>query len=263
MLGWVCCFCVTTALAQRVISLAPDLTETLFAIGAGASVVGVVSGSDYPSAVKHVTVVGSYSGLDLEKIMALRPDLIVAWGGLFSRQLSVLKALGIPVYASNPQRLEDQAVIMRQLGHLTGNDKRANEQALVYLQRLAQLRQAYQGVKRRTVFYQIGAYSLVTINKDSWISQIISLCGGDNVFANAVTIAPTVSWEAVVAADPQVIMSDTMQTDWKKRWQAWSSMTAVKRHNMVTVEADLIERLSPRVLDGALQLCKQLKSTTV
>lgn len=247
--------------AQRIISLAPDLTETLFAINAGERIVGVISGSDYPAAAKKIVQVGSYTGIDLERVIALHPDLIVTWSNTFSRSLSTLQKFNIPIYMAQPKRLEDIPRTMKNLGCLTGENQISAQAASTFTQRLELLKQKYSQQKPVTVFYQIGSYSLITINKNSWINQAIEICGGRNIFAAANIIAPEVGWEAVVTANPQVIISDATQGDWRKRWQAWPSIWAVKEQKMFSVNPDLIERAGPRILDGASQVCEYLQKT--
>ncbi len=245
--------------AQRIVSLAPDITEILFSIGAGDRVMGVVMGSDYPQEARKIPQIGSYSGLDLERIVSLHPDLIVTWSRMFSRQLTVLKKMGIPVYTTEPRRLEDIPRTMKNLGCLTGTMKIAERKAKQYDQRLSELHKKYHTQKPITVFYQIGSYSLITINRDSWINQVITLCGGRNIFANANFIAPEVSWEAVVAANPHVIISDVMNESWKKHWMARPYITAVKNHLLFAVHPDIISRAGPRLLEGVEQVCADLQ----
>ncbi len=245
--------------AQRIISLAPDLTETLFSIGAGKQIIGVMQGSDYPLAARHITPVGSYTGLDLEKIISLHPDLIVIWGTTFTRQLDVLRKMGIPVYQNEPRRLEDVARTMTHLGCLAGTERSARESAQAYTRGLAKIRAAYSQQKPVTVFYQIGPYSLITINKNSWINQALTICGGRNVFADALSIAPEVSWEAVVAAKPEVIISDAVNPDWKQRWQSWHEIPAVSHGFLFAIPPDLMERAGPRLLAGTRYVCSFLQ----
>lgn len=245
--------------AQRIISLAPDITEILFAIGAGQHVVGVMAGSDFPPLAKTLTQVGSYSGLDLESIIALHPDLIVVWSNTFSRQLNELKKLGIPIYTTQPQRLEDIPRTMKNLGCLANVTTGATQSAEKFSQGLAHLRARFRTAKPITVFYQIGDYALITINRSSWINQVIHLCGGRNVFANAYFISPEVSWEAVIAANPQVVMDSSSNDHWKQNWLQWQEVTAVKKQALFTLNPDWIERAGPRLLDGARQLCEALQ----
>jgi len=245
--------------AIRVISLAPNITETLFAIGGGDKLVGVIRGSDYPAAALAVPQVGSYLGLDVEKIISLHPDLIVTWGNAFSRQLAILKKMGVPIYQSTPHELQDVPRLMRHLGELLGMSPQAEKVANDFAKRLRLLQQRHHPQTPVTVFYQIGAYSLITINRDSWINQIITLCGGKNSYADAHTIAPEVSWESVVVVNPQVIINDSTDIAWKRSWQAWPMIAAVKNHRLYTVNPDLVERLGPRTLEGVVQVCNAIK----
>lgn len=242
---------------KRIISLSPDLTEILFAIGAGKELVGVVEGSDYPKAAQHLPRVGTYAGLDIERLVALQPDLIIMWDQTFTKQVMQLQKLAIPVYVAKPQNLEDVASTMQRLGCLTGKTVTAQQAAKQFSERLATLRKRYQNKKTITVFYQIGTYSLITINQQSWINQAITLCGGKNVFANAFLAAPEVSWEAIIAANPQVVINDSEQ-NWQKPWLTMPGLFAVKHGNLFTIQADLLERAGPRLLDGVETLCQLL-----
>lgn len=245
--------------AQRVISLAPDLTETLFAISADKQLVGVVRGSDYPAAAQRLPVIGSYTGLDLERLHSLHPDLIVTWGTAFSRQLALLEKQGVPVYVSQPKRLEEVARTMKNLGCLTGNSVKADQVARAFSDDLNTLRKQYAHQPIVTVFYQVGPYSLMTINKDSWINEALVLCGARNIFAEALTISPQVSWEAVLAKNPQVIMNGEADNAWKLPWQRFSSLPAVKNHLLITVSADLIHRPGPRLIAGVREICLSIQ----
>lgn len=245
--------------ATRIISLAPDITETLFAMGANKQIVGVINGSDYPPLAKKIRRVGAYNGIDLESIVALHPDLIVTWQYTFSRQLAALQRLGIPVYVTHSQEIADIPRTMRSLGCLTGKKIQADEVANKFLQRLLMLRKQYADRRPVNVFYQIGSYSLITINQQSWINQVIKLCGGKNLFAAAKTLAPEVSWEAVVTANPDVIVSDVAGVQWKVRWQAWSQVAAVKNNLLFSINPDWIDRAGPRLIKGAELMCQYLE----
>lgn len=242
--------------AERIIVLSPDLVETMFAIGAGSHVIGVVQGSDFPAQAQKIASVGSYSGIDLERIVTLHPDLIVTWKYAFPRQIAALRQLGVPVYVSAPKKLEDVPRLMRQLGCLTGKKVAAEKAAQQFEDDL----HALASVKRKpvSVFFQIGEYALITINRDSWINQVMALCGGRNIFADANTISLEVSREAVLAANPDVILADADTDSWKKSWQAWPEMQAVARQRLFTVDPDLIARAGPRLTLGARQVCAYL-----
>ena len=246
--------------AKRIISLAPDLTEILFAIGAGNQTTGVISGSDFPPAAKQVMQVGSYTGVDLERIVSLHPDLIVTWSNTFSRQLATLSKFSIPIYHAAPRNLEDIPRTIKNFGCLTGSSVKANQLAAQFSRQLQYLRHRYARQKPVRVFYQIGDYSLITINKNSWINQVIEICGGKNIFADSSMIAPEISWEAVVTMNPDVIVSDTKNPEWKKRWESWQAISAVKNHRLFAINPDLIERAGPRILLGTRQLCEYLST---
>src|SRR3990167_751982 len=246
--------------AKRIISLAPDITETLFAIGGGAKMIGVMNGSDYPPAARKITRVGSYSGLDLEKMITLHPDLIVTWSHYFSRQLNVLKKLSIPIYVSEPHRLQDIPRTMRNLGCLMGTEKIANETANDFIRQLNHLQKTYSNTRLVSVFFQLGNYSLMTINKKSWINEVISLCSGKNIFAEVSMLTPSVSLESVLSANPEVIINDSGNETWKARWQNWHEIKAVREQHLFTLSPDLIDRAGPRLLQGAKQLCADLQA---
>jgi iron complex transport system substrate-binding protein len=246
--------------AMRIISLAPHVTEQLFAIGAGERIVGAVDYSDYPEEAKQIPRVGGYSRLDLEQILALKPDLIVGWqSGNNSQQLERLEALGLNVYRSEPRRLDDIASGMERLGRLTGNESNANNQATHFRQQVEQLRSAAQGRAPRTLFYQIWDRPLMTVNGEHLINEVITLCGGRNIFAALPLLTPKVSTEAVIAADPEVIIASGMgeeRPEWLDAWRQWPQLRAVKGGRLYVINPNLIQRATPRLLDGVAQMCR-------
>lgn len=244
--------------AKRIISLAPDITEILFAIGAGHRVIGVIKGSDFPRETVHIPEMGSYTGLDLERIFVAKPDLIVTWGTTFLRQLNVLKRMGVPIYVTQPKYLGDISNTMRHLGCLTGSMDKALVIAKAFDEKLARLRDQYQNKKTVSVFFQIGSYSLFTINQDSWINQIITLCGGKNIFAEAATPVPEVSWEAILKRHPLVVMSDAPLEKWQSHWKKWPMIEASALNLLFSIPPDLIDRAGPRLAEGAALLCRYL-----
>ncbi len=246
--------------AERVVSLAPHNTENLFAAGARGTLVGATSYSDYPPAAQEVPRVGGYSGLDLEAIAALRPDLILAWeSGNRREDIERLRALGFTIYLSEPRRLEDIASEIEALGRLTGTTETARRFASGYRERLRALRQRYRGQRPLRVFYEVWHRPLITINGEQIISKAITLCGGRNIFAHLATLAPSVDIEAVIAADPDVIVTATgnrqEEIRWREAWSRWSRMAAVARNHIYSLSPDLLQRQGPRILDGVAQLC--------
>ena len=248
--------------AQRIISLTPHLTELLFAAGAGGHVVGAVEFSNYPPAAQSIARIGDSAQLDLERIVALKPDLIVVWQyGNAQRQLDKVLRLGIPVYYNEPRRLDDIARAIEQLGRLAGTQAAAVPAARAFEARAADLRRRYADRAPVTVFYQIWDKPLMTVNGDHLISDVIRLCGGRNVVAAANSLTPEISTEAVLAADPEAIggvTAETGQSGTLDGWKAWPRLTAVARGNLFVIHADLISRNTPRILEGAEQMCEQL-----
>jgi iron complex transport system substrate-binding protein len=245
--------------ARRVISMAPHATELLFAAGGGERVVGAMNYSDYPEAAKTIPLVGSNSVIDMERVLALKPDLVVVWhSGNTARQIAQIAATGVPVFHSEPRKLGQVADNIERLGQLLGTQATASAAASALRTRLAGLEARYGKRPPVTVFYQIWDQPLYTLNDAQIASDAIRLCGGRNVFGALNVVAPEVSVEAVLAADPEAIMAGKRHDPANlglKLWQPYKSMTAVKRGNLLTVNGELLTRPGPRVVDGAEQLC--------
>ncbi|MDN7917559.1 cobalamin-binding protein [Burkholderia gladioli] len=257
-----------SAPARRVISVAPHATELLYAAGGAAAMVGAVSYSDYPEAARALPRVGDNRSLDLERIVALKPDLIVVWRhGNADRQTAQLAALGIPLYFSEPKRLDEVAVSLDKLGRLLGTRAQADRAAADYRQRIAALRARYAARPPVTVFLQIWDRPLTTLNGAQIVSDVLRLCGGRNVFAALQPVAPTVSDEAVLAADPEAIVATAQGATASdaslpslERWRRWPSLAAVARSNLFAVDGDWLTRPTPRLALGAEQVCRDLET---
>ena len=249
--------------AQRIISLAPHITETLYAAGAGGHLVGSVEYSDYPEAAKKLSRIGGYSRLDLEAIANLKPDLVIGWAsGNSATHIEKLRALGIPIYLAQPERIDDVASSLERYGELAGTQAVAGVAASQFRDRLKDLRRQYGTRPKVRTFYQIWQQPLMTVGGTQVISDAISLCGGENVFADVKALAPKVSIEAVLSADPEVIVASGMgeaRPEWLDDWRQWRTMMAVKRDNLFFIPPDLIQRHTPRLVDGAAKLCAYLE----
>lgn len=249
--------------ARRIVSLAPHITEILFAAGAGDYVVGVVAYSDYPEAARAIPQVGGYSNVDMEAVAALRPDLVIAWeSGNRSAHLDKLAALGIPVYLNEARSFEDVARSILMFGRLAGTEPVAHETAHAFRQRKAELSERYRDRPTVRMFYQIWNAPLMTVNGEHLISDVIRLCGGENVFESLSQLAPTVGVESVLAANPEVVIASGMgesRPEWLEQWRRWPGLTANSRDNLYFVPPDLIQRHTPRILDGAAQVCDFLE----
>ncbi|MBP8217652.1 MAG: cobalamin-binding protein [Thauera sp.] len=250
--------------AQRIVSLAPHVTEILFAAGAGEHVVGVVAYSDYPQAARALPQVGGYTQVDLEAIVSLRPDLVIGWrSGNRDAHLARLQAMGIPVYLNEPRSLDDVARSLEQFGRLAGSEDAAHAAATAFRARHAALAARYAGQPPVRTFYQIWDRPLMTINDEHLIADVIRLCGGSNVFGSLSQLAPTIGVEAVLAANPEAIVASGMGDDrpeWLDQWARWPQLEATRRDNLFFVPPDLIQRHTPRILDGAERLCAQLET---
>lgn len=250
--------------ARRIVSLSPHVTETLYAAGAGDHLVGAVEYSDYPPAAKQLPRIGGSARLDLEAIAALKPDLAIGWdGGNSTAHLAKLRGLGIPVYLVAPEHIEDVAAALERYGELAGTRASAHRAAEAFRERIRQLRQRYQARSTVRTFYQIWNEPLMTVGGTQVISDAIRLCGGENVFGALAPLAATVSVEAVLAADPEAIIAsgaDDSRPAWLDDWRRWRNLTAVKRDNLFFLPPDLIQRHTPRLVEGVARLCAQLEA---
>lgn len=249
--------------ARRVVSLAPHLTELMYAAGAGERMVGALAYSDYPPEAKALPRVGSEAGIDLEAVVALRPDLVVAWPQSGStRAIERIAALGIPVFRSEPRELEDIARTIETLGRLAGTGAAAQAAAGRFRARAARLARAYASRPTVRVFYQVWNRPLVTVNGEHVISKVLRLCGGENAMAALPALAPEIGRELVLRADPEVIVasgSDGRHPAWLEEWKAFPDLAAVRQGNLHAVRPELLQRHTPRLLDGAEEMCRILQ----
>jgi len=247
--------------AQRIVSLAPHATELLFAAGAGGRVVGAVAHSDWPPEARALPRVGDANALDLERIVALAPDLVIAWPYTMPAQLATLRARGATTFVSDPKSIDAIARDIEALGSLAGTPALARARAGALRARLAALRTRYAGAAAISVFYEVWNDPLQTIGGAHLISEAIALCGGVNVFAAQTLPAPSVSFEAVVAARPEVIVGgsdDGTRPRWLDEWNRLSGVPAVRYANLFVANGDLLHRSGPRFVDGIEALCQVL-----
>lgn len=249
--------------AQRVISTAPHITELLFAAGGGERVVGAMSYSDYPAAARRIPVIGSDAAIDMERLLALRPDLLVVWqSGNTERQLAQLKSLGIPIFYSEPKKLEEVATSLTRLGQLLGTDATAQAAARDYRQKIARLSAAYARRPPVKVFYQVWEKPLFTLNGEHIVSDALRVCGGRNVFAGLKVTAPSVSTEAVLQENPEAILGGERHDGQSgiNIWKPYQGLLAVRRGNLFMLDSELLVRATPRIADGIAVLCDKLET---
>lgn len=249
--------------ARRIISLAPNTTELLFAAGAGGHIVGAVEYSDYPEDAKRIPRIGSGFGFDLEAIIAFRPDLIVSWqSGNPPWQVARLHDLGFPVFTTEPRHLDDVPSLVERLGQLAGTETVAAEAAGRFREERGRLQARFSGRPRVTVFYQILDASLLTVNGQHLINDVIDLCRGRNIFSGLSALTPRVDIESVLQQNPDAVLAsghEPLWPVWQQRWRGWPALNAVARGNLFFIDPDLIHRQSPRVLQGAGQVCAALE----
>jgi len=243
----------------RLIALAPNLAELVYIAGAGEQLVGAVEYSDYPAAALSVPRIGDAFRLDFEAMRRLQPDIVLAWGSGTPRPtISRLQDLGYNVVEFELAELADIATEIERIGALAGTKSAADQAAAQVRSDLSALRLSHTGRRPLTVFYQISASPWFTVSGEHVISEVIGLCGGVNVFADVPGLAPAVSLEAIVRANPQVVIAGTKENDWRADWQPWLSISAVSNGALYAVDPDLVNRATPRLLEGAKQICLAL-----
>ena len=260
--------------AQRVITLAPNLTEFVYAVGGGAQLVGTVTASDYPEQARSVAHIGDYQRLDVERILDLKPDLVLVWlHGNGGRELAQLEAAGLTLVYLEPRRLDDIAPMLERVGLLLGHESEARQAAASLRKELADLRNRYAGREAVSVFYQVWTRPLMTLNDKHLTSDVIRSCGGRNVFGALGPLVPQLSTEAVVAARPEVMLTareagaDATEPTARREgvegptfaiWSRFSQIPAVRRDWLYSIPGDLISRQGPRVVQGVRALCEAL-----
>ena len=249
--------------AQRIVTLAPHAVEMLFAASAGDRIIGTVSYSDYPAQAKTIPRVGSYNALDVERILALQPDLVFAWdSGNKKDQIEKLIQLGLTVFINEPHSIEDVASSIERIGRLTASETIASRFNAVFLKRYRQLQETYQNRSKVRMFYQVWHDPLITINGRHLISAVMRLCGAENIFNNMSALSASVSIEAVIAAQPEIIIAGgeaDKQAQLLENWQPWKTLPAVRHEQLYLIEPGLLHRHGPRILDGAEIMCRYVE----
>ena len=253
--------------APGIISLSPGATELLFAAGAGDRVMAVDQHSDFPAAVKQLPNVGGYPNVNVEAILAMKPDLVVVWtGGNSPKVIEQLESLGISTFHIDVVDFADIAQAIRLLGQVAGTEKAAERVVSDFTNRLHTLHSDYGHREPVSVFFEIWRSPLMTVGNGLVIDDVISLCGGRNIYGDVSGRIPKIGVESLITRDPQVIIGsdpkgDTPQT--RKAlldyWSQWQSLQAVQRQQLFSLPSDLIARPTPRILEGAEMICRQLQ----
>ena len=245
---------------SRLVTLAPNLTELVFAAGAGDSLVGVSAYSDYPPAALDLPIIGDAFTVDQEQLALLRPDALLVWeSGTPAHVVDQLRGVGFDVEVIRTRSLDDVAQALLRIGRLTGYEETAAAEAAQCREALARMRAEYANTEPLRVFYQVSRRPLYTINGEHFVSELIAACGGRNIFDDLVELAPTIDVEAIVARDPEVMLaSDEAGVDAFAEWQRWPNMAANRYGNFFLMPADEIGRATPRLLIAGEAVCAAL-----
>ncbi|RAU19856.1 cobalamin-binding protein [Nitrincola tibetensis] len=248
--------------AQRIATLSPGATELMFAAGGGDQVVAVVAYSDYPLEAQQRESLGSHTRLDIEKLFALQPDLVIAWvTGNPAEQMERLEALGLNVFYLEPRRFADVSSTLLRLAHLAGSDDVGQQVAQAFEEGINSLQQRYQNASPVRVFYQVWNDPIMSVNHEHLIHQVIELCGGENVFADLPRMIPRLDTESILSANPEAILAGGMGEEnqaWLDHWQQYPHLKATADQNLYFIPPSLIQRPTPRLLQGAERFCQAL-----
>jgi iron complex transport system substrate-binding protein len=249
---------VHAAAPQRIVSLAPHLTELAFTAGAGERIVATVEYSNHPDAARSIPRIGDAFRVDLERLLAVRPDVVLVWdSGTPAPTVERIRALNLSVVSFQTHRLEHVALVLREIGRLAGTSEVAERAAADYERSIRALRERYRDRTMVSVFIEVDDRPLYTVNGRHIMSEIVELCGGRNVFADLNALAPAIGIEAVIAANPQAIIStdDTVQ-DAAAVWSRWRHIEAVRTGNVYTLRSDDIARATTRLTVAAEAVCR-------
>ena len=253
--------------AKRIISLAPHTTEQLYAAGAGDRIVGASEYSDYPEEAKALPRVASSGSVNLEAVLALKPDLVVAWRlEATAAALTRLESLGIPVFYSEPHRLAQIPDMIDALGELAGTEATAKPLARSLRAEIQKLHDEFGSRRTITVFYEISERPLMTLGGTHFVSDAIDICGGRNIFAGSTVMAPVVNIESVLAADPMAILTarpDPKDRSWEAFWRRFPGLFAVELDNLYTVPTNEMHRHGPRAIAATRLLCERIDQARV
>lgn len=248
-----------------IIALSPHIVEMLYDIGAGEQIIGTTSFADYPEQAKNIPIIGNYLRLQIEKVISLQPDYIIAWkSGNPSDDLARLKQLGFTIVYSQPNSFKDIAKEMREFGRLTGHKAQAETTAQQLLNDLDKITRQYQNKEPITVFYELWSRPLTTVAQGSWPQQLLNICKAKNPFEHATASFPQVNIEKILLSPVQLIIQPLSinQTDKEAfNWQDWQIIPAVANKQIIQPNADAMHRMSMRSLKELKKLCADIDKT--
>lgn len=253
-----CFSSVSWANTQRVVSLAPSLTEVMFDLGAEQHLVGILDGGERPAAVAHLPSVGANGQLDIETLISLKPDLILYWpGSIQITQKHAIEQLGLVIFDASTDDLQSYTQLFERLGNQLGYAQQGKKLTTQAQLRIANMRQTYQRIEPVQVFYQVWDKPMFTLGGRQIISEVLQVCGAQNIFADIDTPAPQVDREAVMLRNPDVILTSTEAL--VDTWKPWTNIKAVRLQQVISLQNHGVERPSYQMLDAMQTLCEQLK----
>lgn len=267
MRGWalgllLVAFAAGTGHAQRIVTLAPALTELVYAAGAGNKLVAVSAWSNYPPEATKLPVVADHAAVNREALLALKPDVVLAWRtGTPERMMAAVRSLGIPVRLIDGQRIDDVPRLLREIGQIAGTRDAAEQVAKAYEARLANIRGQYAALAPVPALIEIWHAPFMSVSGSHYMSDALLACGGRNVLAELPGITPEVSLERILEIDPAAIVgagSADSPARFRDNWRRFGSLKAVRQAALIWLEPDTIQRQTPRLLDGVEALCRQL-----
>ncbi|MCG8613653.1 MAG: cobalamin-binding protein [Pseudomonadales bacterium] len=263
------CLCITATEvsaqsepAKRIVALSPHSVELLYAIGAGHTIVGTVEFADTPPEALNIPRLGNYAGIQIERVVAAQPDLIIAWRtGNKTEDLTKLESLGYPMFFTQPETVSQIPIEVRKLGALTGYRDNAEALAEQLTARYQKLLSTYKNLRPVRVFYQLWHDPIRSVGPGSWVDGLIRDCGGENIFGNVDNDYPIVAKETVISHNPEIIIipeHSGTQTSPGSLWERWPEIAAVRNGRVISLNGDLLHRFTPRALDGLEQLCQAI-----
>ncbi len=249
--------------ARRIVSLAPGATEMLFAAGAGARLIATVAYADQPAAARQVPRIGDSSAIDMERLVVLKPDVVVYWpGGNNPAQIAQLKRLGFALYGQQVNRLGDLVASLRRLGTLAGTENAARQRAGQIEAQLVQLRAQYSKRAPMSALLETWNQPLYTVGGQHLMSDALSVCGAVNVFGDLPQLSPAVQVEAVITRNPDLIIVAAPPgagAQWLQAWRNFPALKAVRSGKLLDFQDQALSRLGPSVVDATAGLCAQIE----
>lgn len=241
---------------KRIVSLAPSITETLFALGLDREIAGVTVLSNYPEAARSKPRVGTFVNISLERVVSLNPDLVIGTADGNRKETVVqLERVGIPVYVVNPKSCEEIFLTITDIGEITGRKQQAGEVVAKLRERIDHIAVSLKGLNRPRVFLQIGVSPIVSVGGGTIHDELIRRAGGVNIYGDATVSYPRCGIEDIIARNPDVIIVSSMKRggdflDIRDGWKRWDPIPAVRTGRIHVIDSDLIDHASPRIVDG-------------